>query len=141
MVAWLVHFEDALTYDAKLVLDATAHTLHALGTALLRHESHPPERYPKCDSYRIILDFRPELNDLPYVVLCKACGWEEKTQAWCSEEARDAARRGQRTRRGRLRPAPAHPERDLPVYAGQPVEEDWAPRCGQASGPNRRDGR
>jgi hypothetical protein len=42
----------------------------------MRHESDALERCPNCASYRIVTDNRPELDiDLPYVVLCKACGW------------------------------------------------------------------
>jgi len=85
LVAWLVHFEDAIAYDAELVLDATANTLHSFGLALLRHETRQPDRCPECDSYRIVTDFRPELDDPPYVILCAACGWEIKAQPWCEE--------------------------------------------------------
>jgi hypothetical protein len=92
MVAWLVHFEDAVAYDAELVLDATSNTIHAFGTALLRWENRPPDRCPQCESYRMVTDYRPELDDPPYVVLCEACGWEEKVRPWCSDDARDAAR-------------------------------------------------
>ena len=32
-------------------------------------------------------DYRPELESdpPPYVVLCAACGWEEKAMPWCDE--------------------------------------------------------
>jgi hypothetical protein len=87
-----VHFEDAVMFDAELALDATSNVLHAFGTALLRYESRTPDRCPECDSYRIVEDYRPELDEPPFVVLCEACGWEEKVTPWCNDEARDPAR-------------------------------------------------
>jgi hypothetical protein len=72
-------------------MDATANVLHSFGLALMRYETRQPDRCPECDSYRVVTDFRPELDDPPYVILCSACGWETKAQPWC-EEGKVAAR-------------------------------------------------
>lgn len=89
MVAWLVHFEDATDCDADLVLAATANVIRAFDAAIDRYERHRLERCPDCDSYQIALEYRSELEDPPYVVLCATCGWETKVQPYC--EAAEAA--------------------------------------------------
>lgn len=87
LVTWLVHELNAVRADADLALDATRHLLDLLGLFIVRQWGHRPERCPECGSYRVVSDYRSELEDdpPPYFVLCAACGWEEKAQPWCDE--------------------------------------------------------
>ncbi len=78
LVGWLTHTKSATRYDGLFVLDATIDLISSFGKVLVRFESPVPERCPKCSSYRLTSDFRPELKGTdPYVRLCEACGWEE----------------------------------------------------------------
>lgn len=78
LVSWLTHAANATRSDGEFAVDATWHIVGAFSSALVRKERGAPERCPKCSSYRLTSDFRPELNrEPPYVTLCEACGWED----------------------------------------------------------------
>lgn len=95
LVSWLVHERNAVRDDADLALDATRQVLDTLGIMIVRQRGRRPERCPECDSYRLVSDYRPELDSPPlYVVLCAACGWEEKAQPWCGEGREAALKEG-----------------------------------------------
>ncbi|MGH3004545.1 MAG: hypothetical protein ACRDOS_01320 [Gaiellaceae bacterium] len=83
LVNWLTHEANAHRFDAIIAVDATAYTLDVFGMALVRHERGQPERCPECASYRLVGDYRSELD--AYVTLCEACEWES--------EPREASRR------------------------------------------------
>lgn len=76
LVNWLTHARNAGRLDAQMAVDATQNVLAAFGAALLRHERGTPDRCPNCKSYRITINFRPDLDpDHAYVNLCEGCGW------------------------------------------------------------------
>jgi hypothetical protein len=78
LVNWLTHSSNAVRFDGNLAIEAVEMLLSTFSTALIRYETGVPDRCPKCASYRIILDYRSELNeDKPDVILCEACGWED----------------------------------------------------------------
>jgi hypothetical protein len=73
---WLTHAKNAVRSDAHAALGATGHLLELLGGSLLRHERGTPERCPKCRSYQVTTDYRPDVSrDAPEVSLCTSCGW------------------------------------------------------------------
>jgi hypothetical protein len=67
----------ASTPSSPLTLRAS--TLDLFGMALVRHERGQPERCPQCGSYRLVGDYRSELD--AYVTLCEACEWESAARA------------------------------------------------------------
>jgi hypothetical protein len=76
LVNWLTHATNATHFDGAMAVAATQNVLAAFGTALMRYESRAPDRCPRCSSYQLTTDYRPELElDPPYVVLCESCGW------------------------------------------------------------------
>jgi len=75
LVNWLTHAKDATPYHGNLAVEATSNVLGAYSSALLHYEDGPPQRCPKCSSYRVVADYRSAENK--YVALCAACGWEE----------------------------------------------------------------
>lgn len=78
LVNWLTHSKNAVFHDARLAVEATQSVLEAFTEVLLRHETGAPERCPRCDSYRLVSDFRPEAGtESGYVALCSSCGWTE----------------------------------------------------------------
>lgn len=78
LVVWLQHESNATRFDGEMALDATENVLGAFGMAIVKHQQGMPDRCPKCGSYKVVSDYRPELNvEPPYVTLCGACGWEK----------------------------------------------------------------
>jgi hypothetical protein len=81
LVNWLTHTSSAVRHDAELIVSATNQLLAAFAAALIRRESHLPDRCPKCSSYQVESFYTPELEqDPPYVLVCGACGWEAPQQ-------------------------------------------------------------
>jgi len=79
LVNWLTHATNAIRFDATMAVEATQSTLCAFGAALVRYETNPPDRCPRCGSYRIATTYRPDLEiDPPYVNKCESCGWFEE---------------------------------------------------------------
>jgi hypothetical protein len=77
LVNWLTHTSNAVRYDAELIVSATNQLLQSFAAALIRRESERPDRCPKCSSYQIESFYSPEVEqDPPYVLVCRACGWE-----------------------------------------------------------------
>jgi hypothetical protein len=78
LVSALTHDDDATRHDAEIALAATETILGAYTDALVRFERGAPDRCPQCESYRVVSDYRPELESAGgYVTLCAACGWED----------------------------------------------------------------
>jgi hypothetical protein len=78
LVSWLTHATNATRTDAELAFDATSHVIANYGKAALKKESGAPDRCERCHSYRIRVDWRPELGDVGlYVPRCEACGAEQ----------------------------------------------------------------
>ena len=76
LAGWLTHANGATRQDAVFVLEATQTVLAGFGSAVIRHESHAPERCPNCGSYNLDVGFNPELMPRPYVYECEECGWQ-----------------------------------------------------------------
>jgi len=73
----LTHSASAVWFDAVMAVAAVQTLLSTFGIAIARHEKGTPDRCPKCASYRVIADFRVDLD--AYVNLCEACGWTDST--------------------------------------------------------------
>jgi hypothetical protein len=81
LAQWLTHAANATRHDAQLRLDATSHTVDNYAHAILRRKSNAPDRCGKCKSYRIAVDWRPDLGrDGLYVSRCEACGAERQPE-------------------------------------------------------------
>jgi hypothetical protein len=81
LVNWLTHARNAVHAEAELAVSATRHLLDSFCGAIVRFESKQPERCPKCSSYQMDSFYAPELEqDPPYVLCCRACGWEEPSE-------------------------------------------------------------
>lgn len=76
LVGWLTHSESATKVEADFVLKATENILFCYSHLLLEKRTKPPDKCPKCGSYRIYLDYRSKKNK--YFSLCEACGWEKE---------------------------------------------------------------
>ncbi|WP_329483413.1 hypothetical protein OG555_14630 [Kribbella sp. NBC_01484] len=81
LTVWLQHHSDATPDEADLVLTATHHLLGTLSVLMLRRASGPPERCPRCASYRLDSDLQvveePEAGYYESTV-CGACGWRSE---------------------------------------------------------------
>ena len=77
LVNWLTHAANATRNDAELALHATSHVINNYALSVLRRKAEAPERCGRCKSYKITVDWHPELgrNGI-YVSRCEACGAE-----------------------------------------------------------------
>lgn len=80
-VNWLTHARGAVQADGQVAVDATELILRLFTAATGRYQQEQTEdRCPKCNSYRLTVEFRPEGDpyhyDDPSVIVCEACGWE-----------------------------------------------------------------
>lgn len=75
LVNWLTHAPNATRSDAALALSATSHVINNYAMVLLKRKIGAPERCGRCKSYKISVDWRPELGE--YVARCEACGAEK----------------------------------------------------------------
>jgi predicted Zn-ribbon and HTH transcriptional regulator len=75
LVNWLTHAANATRSDAALVLSATSHVINNYALSVLKRKIGAPERCGRCKSYRITVDWRPDLG--LYVPRCEACGAEK----------------------------------------------------------------
>jgi hypothetical protein len=93
LVNWLTHARNAVHSDAELAVAATSHLLELFSGAIRRRESGQPERCPSCSSYQLDNVYAPELErDPPYVLICRACGWEDPAESVDTEDGSPAAR-------------------------------------------------
>ncbi len=75
---WLTHTSNATRTDAELAVAATEHVLITFVRAVLKPRAAAPERCERCQSYRITIDWRPELGETGlYVPRCESCGAEQ----------------------------------------------------------------
>lgn len=81
-VSWLTHARRARRLDAEIAVQGTAHLLTLFALGVNRRQQGEEEKCPRCGSYRLTTDFRPEGRyfDNPSVVLCEACGWEHRPE-------------------------------------------------------------
>jgi hypothetical protein len=75
LVNWLTHASNATRSDAELALSATSHVINNYALLVLKRTADAPERCGRCKSYKITVDWHPELgrNGL-YITRCEACG-------------------------------------------------------------------
>jgi hypothetical protein len=66
LVNWLTHAANATRADAELALSATSHAINNYGLLVLKRRSGAPERCGRCKSYRITIDWRPDLGQVDY---------------------------------------------------------------------------
>jgi hypothetical protein len=82
LVNWLTHANNATRNDADLALNATSHVVNNYATSVLKRKIAAPERCGKCNSYRITVDWRPDVGPTGlYVPRCEACGAEKLPDA------------------------------------------------------------
>lgn len=87
LVNWLTHARNAVHSDAELAVAATSHLLELFSGAIRRRESKQPERCPNCSSYQLDNVYAPEIErDPPYVLVCRACGWEHPAESAETED-------------------------------------------------------
>jgi hypothetical protein len=78
LVNWLTHANNATRNDAELSLSATSHVINNYASSVLKRKIAAPERCGRCNSYRITIDWRPELGPSGlYVPRCATCGAEK----------------------------------------------------------------
>lgn len=78
LVNWLTHAANATRSDADLALNATSHVVNNYALSVLRRKIDAPVRCSRCKSYRIAVDWRPDLGSTGlYVPRCEACGAEK----------------------------------------------------------------
>jgi hypothetical protein len=75
LINWLTHSSSVVWFDGNMAVDAVYLLLSTFDIALIRFEEGTPNRCPKCLSYKIISDYRADLDE--YVTLCEACGWTD----------------------------------------------------------------
>jgi hypothetical protein len=74
----VTHAKNAARTDGMIAVEAAQHTLGLFGMTIVRKENGEPGRCPKCSSYRLTTDYRPELGiEHAKVRRCEACGWED----------------------------------------------------------------
>jgi hypothetical protein len=75
LVNWLTHAANATRSDAELAVSATSHVINNYALAVLRKRIDAPERCARCNSYKIALDWRPDLGPSGlYIPRCESCG-------------------------------------------------------------------
>jgi hypothetical protein len=77
LVNWLTHAANASRGDAEIALDATSHIVNNYALFVLKRRVASPERCGRCKSYKIKVEWRPELGPAGlYIPRCEACGAE-----------------------------------------------------------------
>jgi hypothetical protein len=77
LVNWLTHAANATRVDAELALSATSHVISNYALLVVRRKARAPDRCGRCQSYKITVDWRPDLGRAgEYVVRCESCGAE-----------------------------------------------------------------
>ena len=78
LVNWLTHANNATRDDAELALNATSHIVNNYATSVLKRRAGALERCGRCKSYRITVEWRPDLGKAGlYIPRCEACGAEK----------------------------------------------------------------
>jgi predicted Zn-ribbon and HTH transcriptional regulator len=78
LVNWLTHAANATRNDAELALSSTSHVINNYALSVLKRKIAAPDRCGRCKSYRITIDWRPDLGRIGlYVPRCEACGAEK----------------------------------------------------------------
>jgi hypothetical protein len=81
LVNWLTHAANATRSDAEPALNSTSHVINNYALAVLKKRIDAPERCGRCNSYKITVDWRPDLGQAGmYVPRCESCGAEKLPQ-------------------------------------------------------------
>jgi uncharacterized protein (DUF983 family) len=65
--------------DGFAVFDATSHVMSTFSEAVFRYQKGIPDRCPRCSSYRLYSDYRPEIGaEGAHMTLCEVCDWESE---------------------------------------------------------------
>lgn len=83
LTVWLQHNSNATPLDADIVIEATGQVLQVMSKLMRQREVGPPDRCPKCESYRIEEDIEQVLEPEPgfYAsTVCESCGWRTKRE-------------------------------------------------------------
>ena len=75
LVGWLTHARNAIRFDAELTVNATENVIYSFDSILRRYERAVPNRCPKCGSYKIVPDYRSDIDR--EVWLCEVCEWTD----------------------------------------------------------------
>ncbi len=80
LVSALTHARSASRARAEIAVEATAHVLVVLVEAWANALREAPPRCPRCASYRLSTEHRPDLDENePYITYCESCGWRDTT--------------------------------------------------------------
>jgi hypothetical protein len=78
LVNWLTHAANATRVDAELALSATSQVINNYALLVVRRKAGAPDRCGRCQSYKVTVDWRPDLGPAgEYVVRCESCGAEK----------------------------------------------------------------
>jgi len=78
LVNWLTHAANATRVDAELALSATSHVINNYALLVVRRKAGAPDRCDRCQSYKVTVDWRPQLGSAgEYAVRCESCGAEK----------------------------------------------------------------
>lgn len=83
LTVWLQHNSNATPLDADIVIEATGQVLQVMSKLMRQREVGPPDRCPKCESYRIEEDIEQVMEPEPgfYAsTVCESCGWRTKRE-------------------------------------------------------------
>lgn len=83
LTVWLQHNSNATPLDADIVLEATGQVLQVLSKLMRQREDGPPERCPKCESYRLEEDIEQVMEPEPGFyesTVCASCGWRTERE-------------------------------------------------------------
>ena len=78
LVNWLTHAANATRSDAELSLSSTSHVINNYALAVLKKRIDAPARCGRCNSYKITVDWRPDIGPAgSYIPHCESCGAEK----------------------------------------------------------------
>jgi hypothetical protein len=78
LVNWLTHAANATRIDAELALNAVSHVINNYALLIVRRKADASHRCDRCQSYKVTVDWRPDLGATGnYVIRCESCGAEK----------------------------------------------------------------
>ena len=75
LVQWLTHAANATLSEAEIASGACGHLAASFLTMEVKREKGPPQRCPRCSSYRVKSCWRVEHED--YILVCESCDWQD----------------------------------------------------------------
>jgi hypothetical protein len=99
LVNWLTHANNATRDDAELALSATSSVVSNYASSVLKRRAGAHERCGRCKSYRITVEWRPDLGESGlYIPRCEACGAEKLPVARRSRRKKTVKLAGEKTK-------------------------------------------